>query len=198
MNERERIREVVSIPQYFEDVIVPQLNGYYADGDINFEYKPYVKCPLHFEDTPSLRYYEDTKTFGCFGCRRGGDVVNLHIYFIEAISGEKPSYAEAIKWLSDRYVKGKDVGVANKKKVDTNLNSTVDLIKFGRFVREMEMLLKKDNMVLEDKVSIYNDMDYAKYLVKKNLATAKKCEEEIDKLVRYKIAKNRKGDNEND
>ena len=39
--------------------------------------KGFVRCPFHDEDTPSLRLYEQTNTFYCFGCGVGGDVISL-------------------------------------------------------------------------------------------------------------------------
>lgn len=40
-----------------------------------------IKCPLkwHDDSTPSFKIYENTDSFYCPGCRRGGD----HIHFIE-------------------------------------------------------------------------------------------------------------------
>lgn len=34
-------------------------------------------CPFHGERTPSLRFYPDNKGWYCFGCKRGGDVINF-------------------------------------------------------------------------------------------------------------------------
>ena len=53
----------VSIPMYFYNVIVPQLGDYYDLYPVDFDSKPVVCCPLHDEDTPSFRYYEDTNSF---------------------------------------------------------------------------------------------------------------------------------------
>ncbi len=39
-----------------------------------------ILCPLpgHKEKTPSFHLYEDTDTFNCFGCGRGGDCIKLY------------------------------------------------------------------------------------------------------------------------
>lgn len=34
-------------------------------------------CPLHQDSTPSLTVYPHTQSFFCYGCRAGGDVLNL-------------------------------------------------------------------------------------------------------------------------
>jgi DNA primase len=34
-------------------------------------------CPFHNDKNPSLRIYEDTNTFHCFGCHKGGDAITF-------------------------------------------------------------------------------------------------------------------------
>lgn len=38
-----------------------------------------INCPLpgHDDRTPSFHYYSETNSFYCFGCRRGGSVIDL-------------------------------------------------------------------------------------------------------------------------
>ena len=36
-----------------------------------------VLCPLHDEDTPSLHVYADERGWYCFGCGRGGSIIDL-------------------------------------------------------------------------------------------------------------------------
>ncbi|MBP6945187.1 hypothetical protein KBD61_04525 [Patescibacteria group bacterium] len=40
-----------------------------------------IKCPFHLDNTPSLALYEDTNSFYCFGCGKGGDVIR----FVESL-----------------------------------------------------------------------------------------------------------------
>lgn len=40
----------------------------------------FALCPFHGEKTPSLKVYEDTNTFHCFGCQESGDVVKLYMH----------------------------------------------------------------------------------------------------------------------
>jgi CHC2 zinc finger/Toprim-like len=47
-------------------------------------------CPFHPDREPSLVVFPDTRTFHCFGCRAGGDVISflrlaMHLSFFEAL-----------------------------------------------------------------------------------------------------------------
>ena len=53
-------------------------------------------CPFHTEKTPSFCVYPDSKSFYCFGCGLGGDVIT----FIRL--AERFEYMEAIEFLSKR------------------------------------------------------------------------------------------------
>ncbi|MBQ4627217.1 MAG: DNA primase, partial [Clostridia bacterium] len=48
-------------------------------------------CPFHNEKTPSFTVYPDTRSFYCFGCGAGGDVIS----FVRRI--ENLDYIEAVK-----------------------------------------------------------------------------------------------------
>ncbi|MFC1615781.1 CHC2 zinc finger domain-containing protein [Patescibacteria group bacterium] len=39
-----------------------------------------VKCPLHDDKTPSLKIYQQTNSWYCFGCQKGGMPVNFLMY----------------------------------------------------------------------------------------------------------------------
>lgn len=53
-------------------------------------------CPFHNEKTPSFTVYPDTKSFYCFGCGAGGEVIT----FIRRI--ENLDFIESVKLLADR------------------------------------------------------------------------------------------------
>lgn len=37
----------------------------------------YICCPFHGDNTPSLKIYSDNRGWYCFGCSRGGDVIDF-------------------------------------------------------------------------------------------------------------------------
>lgn len=53
-------------------------------------------CPFHSEKTPSFTVYEDTQSFYCFGCGKGGDIIT----FTRDI--ENLDYIDAVKLLADK------------------------------------------------------------------------------------------------
>lgn len=53
-------------------------------------------CPFHNEKTPSFTVYPDTRSFYCFGCGAGGEVIT----FIRKI--ENLDFIESVKFLADR------------------------------------------------------------------------------------------------
>lgn len=53
-------------------------------------------CPFHSEKTPSFTVYEDTQSYYCFGCQKGGDAIT----FIRDI--ENLDYVESVKYLAER------------------------------------------------------------------------------------------------
>ncbi|MGV1100452.1 DNA primase [Thiovibrio sp. JS02] len=54
-------------------------------------------CPFHSEKTPSFTVNPDRKTYHCFGCGEGGDVITFMMNF------HRFSFAEALKELARKY-----------------------------------------------------------------------------------------------
>lgn len=85
-------------------------------------------CPFHMESGPSFKYYPDTDSFYCFGCKKGGGVRQFVRYWL----GEDASKQAIDNFISNRvlpvsrvnsmsgripvrvFVESKDTGVTEK------------------------------------------------------------------------------------
>lgn len=186
---KQMIKDVVTkvtIPMYFYNVIVPQLGSYYDLYPVNFDSKVTVCCPLHDEDTPSCRYYEETNSFYCFGCQKGGDVVSLHRYYAERMNGTKPEYDEAVSFLYDYFIKGKEseTFVKSNVVVKEKLNTDADLVKLNYYRVNLEKSITYDkNISFEAKKLLWDVLDSVDCLISKDRVSAV----EAEKYIRDKV-----------
>jgi len=56
-----------------------------------------ARCPLHADNNPSLVIYPDTQSWYCFGCGKGGDVLNFLMLY------KKLSFTECIDYISKKF-----------------------------------------------------------------------------------------------
>ncbi len=54
-------------------------------------------CPFHGEKTPSFNVSREKGTYYCFGCKRGGDVIDF------VMEMERATFAEAVERLAERF-----------------------------------------------------------------------------------------------
>ena len=181
---RAQVLANVTIPMYFYNIILPQLGSYFDLYPVNFDNDPRACCPLHDEDTPSFRYYEDTSSFYCFGCQKGGNIINLHMYFAEKMNGTMPSKEEAISFLYNYFIKGKENETtfihANQQKVDKEqkLNTDVEIVKFNYYRSNLEQSITFDKTLkMEVKVQLWEELDHIDILLSKNLIKADDAEQ---------------------
>lgn len=118
-----KIEKQVTIPQYFREVIFPLMDGYF-DNEEPFQYRVFEKCPIHIEDSPSLKYFEGTNTFYCYACEKGGGVLQLHRAFMEAYNGSPVTPEEALVFLEKKFLRGgmQEVGKILSRKEADELN----------------------------------------------------------------------------
>lgn len=160
-DEIKQVKDGVNIKDYVNQVILKEIPWYYSDYTVDLDSKAYIKCPLHGEDTPSFRVYDDTNTFYCFGCGAGGDVIRLHQLFVQSLSNSKVSFEDAVKFLKNKFVSSNTVvkKIRTKKQVE---NSGKDLLKLNKLYKEIEATLKMDKSIREeDKQMVYDSIDLA-------------------------------------
>lgn len=180
----EAIKGRIGIARYFNEIIRPELDGYYDDYNSDLEVVDVVKCPLHTEDTPSFRIYRDTDSFYCFGCRHGGDVVALHRYFVQTLTGTKPDYEATLEYMYHRFCEGKEApseasleqatqGVGSIIPKDEPKSTEPELIAYEIFIKSLEGNLQADQKVsMETKIQLYRAIDLANNLIQKNMVNA--------------------------
>lgn len=179
----ERIKSEVTIPMYFEQFIVPVIPDYYSDYTVDFELRPVVKCPIHGEDTPSLRYYEDTNTFYCFGCGAGGDVIALHRAFTESFTGREPTFYETIALLNATFIGNNTQQQAQQytqlqqpqhtqhqhTHEAPQLSTTLEIIRLTGYLQDLEFQLQRGKYPLEQRLKLYSLIDSITTLSSLNL-----------------------------
>lgn len=184
------VKSKITIPMYFYSIIIPQLDGYYDLYPVDFENKQFVCCPLHDEDTPSCKYYEESNSFFCFGCRRGGDVIALHRYFIEKMNGVRPEYNEAVDFLYNYFIKGREetsapLVVTKKKEV---LNSDKDIVRLNMYRFNLEQSVTFDRTIsLEAKKQIWDALDKIDCLIEINEITVDDAKKYLEDTVKRAV-----------
>lgn len=184
----QQVKSKVSIPMYFYNIILPQRADYYDDYKVNFDYTAVAKCPLHDEDTPSMRYYEETNTFFCFGCRAGGDVIELHRRYTERETDELPSFDASINFLYDYFIKGNEnarsIIKSNVSSEVQQLSTTVDIARYNKYATMLEGQISVDDGLSEDaKLKIWRALDTTDILVNINELSAKDAMDYIKSVV---------------
>lgn len=187
----EEIKKYVSIPTYFDEIIVPQIGDYYSDRPVDLNNYHYALCPLHNERSPSFRFHEDTNSFYCYGCGVGGDIINLHRkFFATVLDVDHILFKDAVDFLYSYFIAN------NKGKAEKQLeaiaeikkeykNTVAEILRFNRYTNELEEMLQKDNKIsYEKKRKIYQYIDDSNILVKIDLIEAKEALKAMKNIVR--------------
>lgn len=186
----EEVKNKVSIPDYFDKVIVPQMGSYYDLYPVDFDNKPVVCCPLHDEDTPSFRYYPDTHSFYCFGCQKGGNIINLHRYFTESITGTKPEYEESVTYLYDSFINGKVIqnDIVGISITQDKRSTEKELLEYNMYRTDIERSLMVDRTIPEElKFEICEKIDSIDILVIKDLVNAVEAKNWLKTYINSKV-----------
>ena len=182
----------IPIPEYIYEIVLPNMQEYYnGDYEVNFDLSRYMKCCFHNEDSPSLRWYEETNTYYCFGCGKGGKgpmgtVIGFHINFVEKMNGAKIGDKDAIIFLynyffEERVIKNVFVPTAVIKKN----NNTAELAAFNIYRNDIEKsIIYDDSIGMEKKIDIYDLLDEIDMMIFKDIIDTNEAREALDnKLV---------------
>ena len=83
----ERILETARIDEVISEFVTLKKSGSNLKG----------LCPFHQEKTPSFMVSPSKGIYKCFGCHKGGNVVNF------VMEQEGTSYPEALRWIARKY-----------------------------------------------------------------------------------------------
>jgi len=91
----EKLKEDVEISEYL-------IKNKHAYGDVGDE--GIIRCPFpdHDDGTASFSFDNKKGLFNCFGCGRGGDVVNLHYYMLK-VDNDRYTRIKAVNDLSRKF-----------------------------------------------------------------------------------------------
>ena len=185
------VKKRVTIPMYFYNIIIPQISDYYSDYPVDFDVRPVACCPIHDEDTPSMRYYEETNTFYCFGCTAGGDVLELHRKFTEKQTGQLPNFDESVAFLYKYFVQGNETAQVTLTAMGQSIeyqSTVIEVMRLSRYVETLEQQLLIDSNVQEDvKNKLWKELDYVRILTRLNKANATDSMNYIKQKVREYI-----------
>lgn len=130
VNEK-KIIESISIPQYYNEQIVPYRAGFRL---LSAE-RPSSICPFHTDTDPSFHYWKDKSMFRCFGCGVAGSVVNLHILWEKTENNRFIDKETAIKDLARMY----NIELELDEKGDLKTESVFDAAKRRMQTKQYEV-----------------------------------------------------------
>lgn len=97
----QKIVDSVSIPQYYNERIVPTKAG------TNFRNiaaeRPSGLCPFHTDTDPSFHFWKEKKAFKCFGCSTAGNVIRMHVLWEKEHNNRFIDTNTAVKELASLY-----------------------------------------------------------------------------------------------
>lgn len=112
-----------------------------------FDRKGFCRCPFHSEKTPSFKLFRNNKSFYCFGCGAGGNIINLVSKALNI------NYLEAMKRLDEDYSLG-----LFEKQIKTDTRRSKEAIETAR------KQLKNQQLQIKRRNNYFKLIDYFKEL----------------------------------
>lgn len=183
----EEIKNRITIPMYFEKIIIPNMQYYYEGESVDLEVYPVCKCPLHDEDTGSFRYFDYSNSFYCYGCTLGGDVINLHREYYKASQNETLTFRDAIIFLYKFFIEGNESTLVNRqnqgKSGDRRLSTNVEIVRFNNRLAGLEKyLLETTGLDVRQKSLAFHRIDLFEMMINKNKLNATEGREVLQRL----------------
>jgi DNA primase len=97
MAQYEKVKHYLKKPEKKEyGITIGQVKSYPISNVIKFNYQGFANCIWHNEKSPSMKYFQQDNRVYCFGCARGGDIIDVveHQYNL--------STKDAIEWIRKR------------------------------------------------------------------------------------------------
>lgn len=155
---------------------------------MQYGFKPnrggFIRCPFHKEKTASLKAYSNNKRFKCFGCGKGGNVIDFvmelfNIDFKQAIarlaydfniSTGVQDYA-AVRRQNEELYRRKAEQAERERRAEEAENIYFDLIMIWERLNNITVSFEqnrvdfKSNEVCREVYSAYIQKEYAEYLM---------------------------------
>lgn len=173
----EEVSKKVAMQKLFDDIIVPEMGGYFSNYPVNFEGDLRACCPLHSEDTPSFRYYPDSNSFYCFGCRKGGNVVKLFQLYSNIQNDADLTYYKSAELLYNKYIKGQDIAkmrpVGQHLKLQPvkpkHVNSNIDIVRLNSYRVKLERQISScETLDIKNKEALWKELDTVDLLLEQD------------------------------
>ena len=149
------------------------------------------RCPIHEDKKPSFAVYPKTQTFKCFGCGKGGDVVD----FVEAV--EDCNTETALETLEKRYLIQSTTEGAKVPQIAKKTAKDADLLPMWLVERSQEKGDERKSVLFEFLIGVFGHDNTLRAFETYRVGTTKKRETifwQIDKgggvragkIMRYK------------